>query len=260
MDQNRNFHNLLVTEFERRKKTNPRFSLRKYAEQLNLNASFLSKILSNKRAITIDFIVRVGPLLNLNRQEIENQKILLLRSKLNPRKSVRGRKASAGATLNELDFLMIESLNEWIYFAVLELFSLKNFSKTKKDVARLLRITEDRAEHCINKLVEKGLLVSEGGKLAPANMGNTIVKKPFTSSELVNIQKQFLIKSLEALQNTSLDQRDHSGVTIAISSSQIEKAKKLIKDFRRKFIQTMEKKDPKDSVYQLAVSFFPLTD
>jgi len=260
MSQNRDFYTILMDEFERRQKKDNKFSLRKFAEQLGLNPSYLSKIFHKKRAITIDLIVKTGPILNLDHQEIEKQKMNLLRRKMGELPSLnRLRKKADTVLFNELDLVAIKTLNEWTFFAILELFSLSNFSRTTSEVAQLLQISEKRAKDCVDQLIAKGLLNSKKGYLIPANLSNAITKSPFTSKELMDIQKQFLLKSVEALDSIPLEDRDHSGVTIAVSREQIGKAKKLIKEFRRKFIQIMERGNPKNSVYQLAISYYPLT-
>ena len=66
-------------------------------------------------------------------------------------------------------------------------------------------------------------------------------------------------QSLYSLKELGIDKRIHSGVTLAFSEADLEKAKIMIKNFNREFISQMGKSREKDSIYQINVFFYPLT-
>ena len=62
--------------------------------------------------------------------------------------------------------------------------------------------------------------------------------------------------------NDSLQDRDHTSITMAIKRSDLKRAKELIRFFEDRFSEELAVKEEQtsgDEVYRLSVSFFPLT-
>ena len=72
-------------------------------------------------------------------------------------------------------------------------------------------------------------------------------------------QKQILKKSIEAIDTFPIADRSHSGMTMAIHRKKIPQVKELIQTFRRNVAELLNDGSDKDAVYQLAISFFPLS-
>jgi uncharacterized protein (TIGR02147 family) len=148
----------------------------------------------------------------------------------------------------------------WYYFAALEAMSLAEFKPETSWLKKTLQITESEASDCLKCLTRLGYLeVSPRGVLVK-KISNSFVQNVATTEEMREVQKQFLSKSISTISSVPLEQRDHSGVTLTIARSQVPEAKELIRKFRRKFTNLMQKNTEHDSVYQLAISLFPLTD
>ena len=78
-----------------------------------------------------------------------------------------------------------------------------------------------------------------------------------TSMALKKLQADANTLSMEALKVDDISKRYHSSNTIAIDSSKIEKAKKMMRDFHQKFAKAMDREaSSPDSVYHLNVSFY----
>ncbi len=67
---NLDFRQFLADELNRRAQSTPRYSLRAFARQLEVDSSFLSKILTGKRTVTIRTIRLFGERLNLPHNEL----------------------------------------------------------------------------------------------------------------------------------------------------------------------------------------------
>jgi hypothetical protein len=65
------FRQYLEDELARRSQSTPRYSLRAFARHLEIDSSFLSKILSGKRTITLRSIRMFGERLNLTADELQ---------------------------------------------------------------------------------------------------------------------------------------------------------------------------------------------
>lgn len=65
------FHELLSSEFTRRRTSNPRYSLRAFARHLGIDHSALSQILRGRRRLTARVLRRLGAALRLPQAEID---------------------------------------------------------------------------------------------------------------------------------------------------------------------------------------------
>ncbi len=70
IERNSDFRQFLEDELNRRMQTLPRYSLRAFARQLDVDSSFLSKILSGKRTVTMRTIRMFGERLSLTPEEL----------------------------------------------------------------------------------------------------------------------------------------------------------------------------------------------
>lgn len=68
--QNSDFRQFLEDELARRSQNFPRYSLRAFARHLEVDSSFLSKILNGKRTVTLRTIRMFGERLNLTPEEL----------------------------------------------------------------------------------------------------------------------------------------------------------------------------------------------
>ena len=83
----------------------------------------------------------------------------------------------------------------------------------------------------------------------------------FTNAAKKKYQKSILEKSSKALEDLPRTKRDHTSTTMAIDSADLPKVKELIQKFRKELNKYLQRDDVNpDQVYQLQVSFFPLTN
>lgn len=68
---NSDFRQFLEDELARRSQNYPRYSLRAFARHLEVDSSFLSKILNGKRTVTLRTIRMFGERLNLQNEELQ---------------------------------------------------------------------------------------------------------------------------------------------------------------------------------------------
>jgi hypothetical protein len=57
-----------------------------------------------------------------------------------------------------------------------------------------------------------------------------------------------------------MELRDQSSMTLAMNTKQLNVAKKRIKNFRRNLCTFLQKTKDRDAVYQLGISFYPVTN
>lgn len=229
---------LLREELLKRCRSNARYSMRAFARSLSVEASELSKILNSKRRISVSMFRKLE-----SRMDMRSA----LKEKLVPSQFVE---------LPEEHFTL---LSEWSHFAILELISTHNFKGDARWIARRLGLPIEEVKQSIDRLQKCGYLkVSPRGKWQDLAGEVSTVHFVGSSQAQRKFQHQMLNKSLVALEEVPLEKRDHSGVTMAISSELVPQAKEMIRKFRRDLCTLLQSKPKRDAVYQLTVSLFPL--
>jgi len=243
---NGDFRALLQETLVSRCKTNSAYSLRAFAKQLQLEPSFLSKLLSGKRKATPAVITKISLRLSLNPEEV--QKYI--------------GSTSARPQYQNLAIDHFTMIADWYHYAILELTLVKGFQSDSNWIAKKLGIKKIEAQTALERL-ERLEMIKKNDRDEYENFSgnNTTVGNEFTAVAFRKLQKQILLQALHALENTPLELRDQSSMTLAIDPDLIPQAKEKIKKFRRELCTFLQENNrPKKDIYQLSVSLFPVTE
>lgn len=247
------FAKYLMQEFDSRKKRNRRYSLRAFARDIGLDQSFVSKILRGQKKLSKAMIISISNKLGMSADQV-NPYVLS------------NEKGSSEYAL--VDDQYYEMLSDWVSFALLELLKIQDGElKTPQYFAERLGVDLTRIERALNRLVEYQYLDVQPSDETLINYQllkpHTVPQNHLATSEARRkLQQQFLKLSYDAVDNIDLGSRAHMGLTVAISRKNFEEARKKLVKFYMEFGQLVQKTegDPDlDSVYQLSLSFFPLT-
>lgn len=255
-DPQRNFLDIVREEYLERVKRNSRYSIRAFAKSLEISSTMMSMLMNGKREASPEMISKIGLKIGLDLKSIE----LYSRKKS---RSKQGERRTADRKFDQYTSFTIDTfeiISNWEHYAVLELITIKNFDK--KWMARKLDLPVKKIEEVLKRLVRVNIL-----KLR-AQMYYSRVEDGFltnltpgeTSSAQINLQKELLLKSLEALENIDFKYREHSSMTLTMDLSDFDEVRKRIKTFRRSLSNFLERKKKRTEVYQLLVSFFPLSN
>lgn len=248
-----NFCEFLRAELVRRCKSNTKYSLRSFARYLNLEPSYLSKILNGKRSVTEATFRRISKRLPIPAASAELFLKQISKKTKSDVKQVQQRKQLA------LDHFHM--ISDWKHIAILELFSVRDFQVQARSCAKALGCSVYEASSCIERLCRLELLEQSSEGYFPKDKSRTTATDPLvTSAALMKLQKQYLEKSIHALECIPLELREHGGATFALDSTLMTEAKQKLLEFRREFMSEMECKGSPNQVYQLTVSLFPLTE
>jgi uncharacterized protein (TIGR02147 family) len=237
-----------------KQRTNPHYSLRAYARDIGIHPATLSQIINGKRALPVKDSEKVMKKLNLGPKE----RSLFIDSLTKTR-------TFNQITISEEDnrVLLDEShykiIAEWEHFAVLELFHIEEFQRTKDDVARRLDLTSNRTDVVINNLLVARLIeLDETGKLVKVHE-DVKTTDDITNQALVDSHKESMQMGINKIDEIALELRDFSSWTLAIDMNKFHDAKMLIKEFRKKMAVLLSEGERKE-VYQLAIQFYPLSN
>lgn len=253
------FRLYLQQELIRRSKANPKYSLRAFARFLGIQSDFLSKILLAQRSVTTRTVERLGPKLGLTPLEIQQYC-----SRIPPRSN--GKKMLVKKDVPVTDFHTLifdhyQFIADWYHYAILELTAVKAFDPSPRWIAKVLGISVNEVNAAIERLKRLDFIeVDESGKWKILDGSNrTTIGTELTAAALRKMQKQILEKAIVALDDTPIERRDQTSMTMAVDSSLLPEAKERITKFRRELCSFLESGPNRDEVYHLAVSLYPVT-
>jgi uncharacterized protein (TIGR02147 family) len=273
------FTSFLKMELVARNKRNPRYSLRSFSKTLDLSSSFVSKLLTGKRQLTqgtfnkittqlslnpeivthyhnIEFAIQSNKPKNLRIAPDENKEYLQFVDNVEEKSLIEQKKYQA-ISLDKFNFIA-----DWYHFAILELLTVEGFILNPNYISAQLNISVLEAQHAIERLSRLGYIkvrkTNKGDQVFVSDDHSTIGFEIATAATLKQ-QEAFLKKAANALVEIPIDQRSQTSMTMAIPQSRMKEAKKMINDFRRNMTSLLQRRGKRDSVYQLTVSFYPLT-
>ncbi|MDH4469339.1 MAG: TIGR02147 family protein [Bacteriovoracaceae bacterium] len=246
LNTNLNFRLFLQNQFLERCRRNPKYSLRAFAKFLEVDASTLSQILREKRSLSITLQRSFAQRLGVDPKEVEN----LPTTKTKKEKNVR-----------ELALDAFQVIADWYHYAIFELITVKGFKNDSKWIAKTLSISSTEVSIALERLVRLDLIkIDSSGKLTQGTPLVTTTGNPYTATAFRKLQHQVLGKASAALEEIPMELRDQSSMTFAINTKQLNEAKKRIKNFRRGLCDYLQKTKDRDAVYQLGISFYPVTN
>jgi transcriptional regulator with XRE-family HTH domain len=227
---------ILQEELVRRCSKNRNYSIRAFARYLGVQAPTLSHVIRGKRTPSKQFAQKVCDRLSLKFD-------------------------FAGDTLDfqTLDASYEDVISDWYHFAILELILIDQFKADAKWIAKTLDITVGEVSIALERMERMDLISRKNGRIQPVKMHNTTVGTAKTTFALRKIQAQFLELASAAMDEVEPDLRDQSGLTIAINRADLPEVTEQIKKFRRELCAFLERNKKRTDVYQLTISFFPLT-
>ncbi len=238
-----------------KQRSNPKYSLRAYANYLDLHSSTLSQIFKGKRSLPIKKSAFIVEKLKLTAKE----KTLFFESLYKTKTNIDLIK------IDDLDdrFMLDESyykvIAEWEHYAVLSLFDLTNVDVNLDLITSRLGLDENRALVVVNNLTFCGLVSQNSeGKLQKSHP-RLRTTEDVSNQAIKDSHLEALDMGKKKLEEIEIELRDFSAMTIAMDLEKITEAKTIIREFRQK-MSALLRDGHKTDVYQLAIQFYPLTN
>ncbi|WP_413287705.1 TIGR02147 family protein [Bdellovibrio sp. HCB337] len=245
-----NFRSLLQETLVERCRHNPNYSLRSFARSLQVEPSALSQMINGKRPITEKMKLRLGSALGLSVEQLH---------KLPTSEDMTAVRAAPEFQQMTLDSFAV--ISDWYHYAILELTYIDGFKSDAAWISQRLGITKSEANIAIERLLRLGLLKQDtkGRWIDASENGELSHLTPEATSDAARkYQVQLLEISKRAVQEIPLAKRNHTSATMCFDPEDLAVAVEAITKFRRGFARDFQPKKAKD-VYQLQISFFPLT-
>lgn len=248
-----NFREFLAEELARRCQSNPRYSLRAFARSLQLQSSYLSKVLRGERRATPKLVRRVAPHLKFTQELTEFYET---QSKRKPSNFI-----APQTKFQLLTADMFAAVSNWYHFAIMELTLLEGFREDTRWIASQLNIPADLVSPAIDRLKRLNLIEEVDGTIrCTGNFSNAVDPRVISRAQQI-MQKELLSLAISAMDRFSPDERDQSSLTMAAPVALLPEIKSRIKNFRRELGSFVEKSDIKaDRVYNFTVSLYPVSN
>lgn len=252
----------LKREFLLRQQGNPRYSLRRFAKDLGLSHPFLSQVLNGRKKLSEERAREIAQLTNWNRAR-QIDFIKLVRADLCPSDAER-KKILSGIKTSSQAFTRFESLaldrfrliSDWYHFAIAEMTTIQSIATDPEAIAGRFGLTPLLAAKAIERLLDSQLLERDATGRLKKSVGNYTTGN-IPSSAIRRYHRSMLNKAHAAIETQDPIDRDFSGLTMAIDPKNIPKAKKMIADFRRELMTTLESGNP-SAVYHFSAQLFRL--
>lgn len=239
--------NLLMTELTRRQTRNPSYSLRAFARDLNIGATTLSDVLSNKRSLSKINLHKVIERLAVS--PLEQQKLW-------GDYKLKAQKQESDERIY-LDETMFRLISDWHYIAILNLAKLKNNLASPLWIAQRLGITQSDATEALERLLELKLIKKQHGRMlrTAKPLGTT---KDIPSAAIRKHHTQNLHLAEESLHRDPVHTREFGSITMAVNPERLPLVKDLLTKTRKKVADLLDH-GATSEVYTLSFQLFPLT-
>jgi uncharacterized protein (TIGR02147 family) len=247
------FRLYLQIELGRRCARSPRYSLRAFAKYLGVNHATLSQILRGKRPLTARTVNKIGVRLGLEQNVIDNYVANLhLADPLCENSSLR----EVHQLAHDAAFL----ISDWHHYAILELMQLDDFKPDTRWIARVLGLSFDEVNVALTRLVRLGLLEMTSRDRWTDQSGNAALGvEGFTQATIQRLSEQVRRLFLAAMEAGAARHWEHTSTTLAIHTAYLPAVRSLLAKLRRDLFALLDQEGPRNDVYQVEISLFPLT-
>jgi uncharacterized protein (TIGR02147 family) len=236
----------LLQEFERRSQSNPNYSLRAFARDLEIHSGTLSSILKQRRTVgakVLSHLLKKLPLTAMEKKKILSELI-----------------ASPSVSSENFPVIDEESLSiikDWEHYAIMAYLQLRKAKKTPLDIAKALGLPQAKVLRALANLEKTELLKREGDQYK-VTYKNLATSNGVPNTALREAHAQYIDKAKNALNDFSPQERDITGRTMAIATKNLPRAKELIQQFRSDLSELLANGEV-DDVFRLNIQLFPLT-
>lgn len=256
-------HAYLVDCYKVKKDRNTQFSIRSWAQSLNLSGhATLSRYLKGNTKVQLQHIPHFSKNLNLRKKEAQYFEVLVMISyaKTESEKNYFIKKLIELRPYKKEDFLNFDFISDWINTAIIEMTSLKDFRLESSWIKEKLHfdVPEERIQRSIRHLINNKLIERNKDKIEKIYPRLTSINNNAKNKSIRKYHKQVLELAKTSIENQETSKRYLNSCTMTIKEENLPKAQEAILEFREKMACLLEEQSG-DKTYQLNVQFFSLT-
>lgn len=257
------YRSFLRGVFVNRRDSKASYSMRTFARDLGLSASTVSEVMAGRHGLSRAKAEQIAEKLGLSPAEgkvfcdlvesVDGRTIAIRREAQARLAEGQSRHGSS-----ELSHDAFQVIADWYHLAIVELVTTSGFNGDARTIPEHLPISPHQAEMAVDRLCRMGLLKKTGEHLGIASRSNATLDD-VPSSAVRQFHRQVLQKAQQALNAQDIDRREVASMIFSVRREDIPEAKKLLKEFRRRFVRQLEEKaELRDEVYCFTSAFFSL--
>jgi uncharacterized protein (TIGR02147 family) len=231
---------------------NPRFSLRSFAQQLGIDHSTLSQVLRNKRNLSLRALKSIAQRLGLSEDAT--------RAYAQSKKKPNSKNPPQDIRNLQFDLDTFQLLSVWYHSAILELIQIKDFKPDSRWIAHALGITVEDVNITLQRLLRLGLLEMSARNRWTDKSGDAEFQTAALSEVARNRMNHEIHElAIDSIKRAPTHHRVHRQMIIALDSAKLTRLATLADNFLHDVRSLVSESNSKDDVYQLEISFFPMT-
>ncbi len=266
MMKQQNSIDMLRNELALRLSRNVNYSMRSFAKDISLSPSHLSNFFNFKAGLSIQKAKTITQKLKWDAKKshffIKAVSCEFSRSDIQRKIAQRelNENSPNSLTENNIDLLTFQFVSGWHYFAILELFKLKNFQLNNDYIAKELGINNVDVENAIKTMTKLKLLKIKNGQLAPSE-DYSMIGDNVTSKAIRKFHSEIIRKAFQSIEEQSIHSRVLRSTLVSIRKDKFEEASLYLQEFHDKFCEKISIEDDEraDHVYCLSSQFFKIT-
>lgn len=242
--------------FQLRKQKNPSYSLRAFSKQLNTDHSMLSKILSEKRALSFELATKY--LEALNTEEFLKNDLLLSFSNSSifhePKEWINFEPINAAES---------KILEKWYFPAVKSTLSITTVVANDHSIAEFLNIEPNQVNKCMKIHIKFGDVILKDS-LYILKAHSSFRRNNISNQSRVNMIKNVIYHSIEKInpnEDETMPPAEYIGSIFSTSDKKIQEAQRKLVNFMSYLMQWLENEEDdieKNTVYSLGMQLVPL--
>lgn len=258
------YRDLLRQNFEERKSANPRYSLRAFARDTNLDPGQLSAVLSGKKNISLSRASEISKKLFSNPRDmlIFFHSVELELAPDSEKKNLQGKidqlRASPSERKSNVKDDEFEVISNWYNLPILELAGIPGEKVDPDRAATYFGISKAEASAGLMALLRLGFVEKKGE--AFRRIKPVVTTTDIPSFGIRVFHQQMIKKALDALFGQSIKKRYLSAATLSFPTGRLEEVKKLIEEHEARLIELskVHREEPDQVVYQINSQVFSL--
>ncbi len=249
--------NWLISEFSNKRQINPAYSIRAFSRRLEIAPSALAEIIRGVRPLTVKAATKIVDRLNLD--PIERKRFLetVKLTSQNKTKLLHKKDAPTSIDFHDIDADAFFVIADAYHYSILNLMNTINFRSDVRWIAKRLKLSVAEVRGGLERLCRVGIIKKNSDGYVRV-LKNIRINSKVPSAALRRSHKQSLEHAIRSIEDTPIESRDITSLTLAIDPKKMKDARELIAEFRSRFISLMEAGDKKE-VYNLNIQFVPLT-
>lgn len=257
LDAAMDYRGLLNQAYQERFGRNPRYSLRSFARDLEIQISQLADVMKGQQGISPARAQKIAQKLNWGPEK--SQRFCLLVQAEHGRAALQRERAKIllrkkHKKLASEDLLKV--IGQWQHLAILELLGIENFDPTEKNLSHSLGLSNRRIKASLERLHRTGMINFTEGRWRASEPSDFSTTDDIPSTVIQNFHRQILQRSLQALELPP-SEREFQSLIFTCSREDLPALKKKIRHFCEEFTNGTQPK--KEVVFALSLQLTPLT-